>query len=57
MTALVDTICPPLEAARVPYWRLVLRGVSQMCFQSNELTGLFFLAAVLAASPLSFGRS
>ncbi len=54
MTALVDTIFPPLEAPRVPYWRLVLRGVSQMCFQSNELTGLFFLAAVLAASPLSF---
>ncbi len=32
---------------------MVLRGCSQICFQSNELTGLFFLAAVLVASPLA----
>lgn len=49
----VDYIFPPVEAGQVPYWRLVLRGASQMCFQSNELTGLFFLVAVLVASPIS----
>ncbi len=32
----------------------MLRGVSQICFQTNELTGLFFLIAVLIASPISF---
>jgi urea transporter len=46
----VDMVFPPVETGRVPFWRLALRGVSQTCFQSNELTGLFFLAAVLAAS-------
>lgn len=50
----VDIIFPPIETGKVPYWRLVLRGVSQMCLQSNELTGLFFLAAVLVASPIAF---
>ncbi len=49
----VDYIFPPAAPGQVPYWRLVLRGTSQMCFQSNELTGLFFLAAVLVASPIS----
>jgi len=53
MKAPVDYIFPPAVPGRVPYWRLVLRGTSQMCFQSNELTGLFFLAAVLVASPIS----
>lgn len=49
----VDYIFPPAVPGEVPYWRLVLRGASQMCFQSNELTGVFFLLAVLAASPIS----
>jgi urea transporter len=49
----VDYIFPPVETGRVPYWRLVLRGCSQLCFQSNELTGLFFLAAVFVGSPIS----
>jgi urea transporter len=31
----------------------VLRGCSQLCFQTNELTGLLLLAAVLIASPLA----
>ena len=31
----------------------MLRGCSQLCFQINELTGLFFLAAVLVASPIA----
>jgi len=50
----VDFIFPPVPCGQLPYWRLVLRGCSQLCFQSNELTGLFFLVAVLVASPLSF---
>jgi len=49
----VDYLFPPVESGLVPYWRLVPRGWSQLCFQSNELTGLFFLAAVLVASPIS----
>ena len=49
----VDYIFPPAVPGQVPYWQLVLRGTSQMCFQSNELTGLFFLLAVLVASPIS----
>jgi len=49
----VDYIFPPAAVGEVPYWRLVLRGCSQLCFQSNELTGLFFLAAVFIASPIS----
>ena len=49
----VDYIFAPAAPGQVPYWRLVLRGCSQMCFQSNELTGLFFLLAVLVASPIS----
>jgi len=53
MKAPVDYIFPPAVPGQVPYWRLVLRGTSQMCFQSNELTGLFFLVAVLVASPIS----
>jgi len=49
----VDFIFPPVETGKVQYLRLVLRGISQLCFQTNELTGLFFLAAVLIASPIS----
>lgn len=49
----VDYIFPPVTKGWVPYWRLVLRGCSQLCFQSNELTGAFFLIAVLVASPIS----
>lgn len=49
----VDYVFPPVTSGQLPYWRMVLRGISQMCFQSNELTGLFFLAAVLVASPIS----
>jgi urea transporter len=49
----VDIIFPPVTPGKLPYWRKVLRGPSQLCFQSNELTGLFFLAAVLVASPIA----
>ncbi len=50
----VDDIRSPIGTGNVvPYYRLVLRGCSQLCFQSNELTGLFFLAAVLVVSPVA----
>lgn len=49
----IDYIFPPVENGKVPYWRLVLRGFSQLCFQSNELTGLIFFVAVLIASPIA----
>ncbi|MDY6996813.1 MAG: urea transporter [Actinomycetota bacterium] len=41
------------DPTSLPYYRLVLRGWSQVCFQSNELTGLCFLAAALVASPIA----
>lgn len=50
----VDYLFAPRESGEaVAYYRLVLRGCSQLCFQSNELTGLLFLVAVLVASPLA----
>ncbi|MFZ0564996.1 MAG: urea transporter, partial [Chlamydiales bacterium] len=49
----VDFIFPPPKNGKVAYFRLVLRGVSQLCFQANELAGIFFLIAVLIASPIS----
>lgn len=53
MKAPVDYLFPPREPGQVPYWRLVLRGCGQLCFQRNELTGLFFLAAVAVFSPIA----
>ncbi len=53
MKAPVDYIFPPVAPGSVPYWRRTLRGCSQLCFQSNELTGVLFLVAVLVASPIS----
>jgi urea transporter len=53
MKAPVDYIFPPVEVGSVPYWRLALRGCSQLCFQANELTGIFFLVAVFLASPIA----
>jgi len=49
----VDYIFPPVADGFVPYWRLVLRGFSQLCFQTNELTGVCFFLAALIASPIS----
>ncbi len=41
-----------IDGVPVPYWRLVLRGCSQLCFQSNELTGAMLLLAVVVYSPI-----
>jgi urea transporter len=49
----VEYLFPPVSDGAVPYWRLVLRGISQLCFQTNELTAVFFLAGVLVYSPLA----
>jgi urea transporter len=49
----VEWLFPPVEDGAVPYWRLSLRGISQLCFQTNELTALFFIAGVLIVSPLA----
>ena len=49
----VDIVFTPLQEGTLPFYRVVLRGMSQMCFQSNELTGLFFLVAVFVASPIA----
>ena len=54
MKAPVDYLFAPLEPGEtIPYYRLVLRGCSQLCLQSNELTGLLFLVAVLVVSPIA----
>jgi urea transporter len=45
------TWLPELEPAQVPPWRQVMRGFSQCAFQANELTGLFFIAAVVLYNP------
>jgi urea transporter len=41
-------VLPATDEGRCPFWRLVLRGCSQCCFQTNEITGVLFLLAVLA---------
>ena len=53
MMRLVDALVGEPPDGRYPYWRLALRGCSQLCFQSNEITALFFIAAILIASPIS----
>jgi len=53
MTRPLDALVGDPRDGHYPYWRLVLRGCSQLCFQSNEITGLFFIAAVFAASPIT----
>lgn len=53
MTQPVDYLFPPVPDGTVPYWRVALRGCSQLCFQTNELTALFFFAGVLVVSPLT----
>ncbi len=42
---------PTPDVGRLAYWRMVLRGCSQLAFQGNELTGVFLLVGVLVASP------
>ncbi len=44
------TVLPAVEDGQVPFWRVVLRGCSQCCFQTNEVTGVIFLVAVLTYS-------
>lgn len=49
----VDIIFPPIQNGELPFYRIVLRSISSLGFQSNELTGLFFLIAALVASPIA----
>ena len=53
MTWPVDIIFPPKEGEKLPFYRIVLRSISQLCLQTNEVTGLAFLIAVLIASPIA----
>jgi len=43
-------ILPATAPGAAPYWRIVLRGCSQCCFQTNEVTGAIFVLAVLTYS-------
>lgn len=49
----VDMIFPPIESGNFPFYRVVLRSISALGFQANELTGLLFLIAALVASPIA----
>jgi len=49
----VDIVFPSLPENEIPFYRIALRGVSQMCLQTNELTGLALIVAVLIVSPIS----
>lgn len=53
MRSPVDIIFPPIENGELPFYRVVLRSISALGFQANELTGLFFLIAALVASPIA----
>ncbi len=48
MTVFGRALLPETET--VPFWRQVLRGISQCGFQANEMTGLLFVAAAAAYS-------
>lgn len=39
------SLLPEVQPSRTPFWRQVLRGISQCAFQANEITALFFIAA------------
>ena len=43
-------LLPTLDDSAVPMWRQCLRGLSCCAFQTNELTGVIFVAAVLVYS-------
>jgi len=43
-------LLPEVEPSQTPFWRAVLRGFSQCAFQTNELTALFFITAVMLFS-------
>jgi urea transporter len=50
MSVMGRAVLPAVLDGEVPFWRLVLRGCSQCCFQTNEITGVIFLLAVLTYS-------
>lgn len=50
MTIMGKNVLPEAKLGSVPFWRQYLRGFSQCAFQSNEITGLLFVVAVLTYS-------
>jgi urea transporter len=50
MTVMGRKALPGVAPDEAPLWRQILRGFSQCAFQCNELTALFFIAAVFAHS-------
>jgi len=50
MSVLGLQVLPAVPDGSVPFWRQCLRGLSCCAFQTNELTGLIFIGAVLAFS-------
>lgn len=50
MTVTGVDVLPEVALGKVPFWRQCLRGLSQLGYQVNELTGLIFVVAVAAYS-------
>jgi urea transporter len=50
MSIFGNVVLPDPGFGKVPLWRQLLRGVSQLCFQANEITALFLIAAVAVYS-------
>jgi urea transporter len=50
MSVLGFQVLPEVADGGVPFWRQCLRGLSCCAFQTNELTGLVFIGAVLSYS-------
>jgi len=50
MSVMGFELLPDVTNRQVPFWRQCLRGLSCCAFQTNELTGLIFIGAVLAYS-------
>ena len=40
-------VMPETEEGQAPLWRIIVRGFSQLCFQTNEITAVLFLVAVI----------
>lgn len=50
MTVLNTRVLPEVALEDTPFWRQCMRGFSQCAFQCNEITALFFIAAVFVHS-------
>src|SRR5262245_29222306 len=50
MSVLGVEVLPEITTRSVPFWRQCLRGLSNCAFQTNEITGVVFVLAVILYS-------